>query len=109
VRVTAEAYRASPIPDYYEAVSPALRGTCFNYLPEVWIRRTTNLPGLKLTRAPAPPARYRRHWHLMCFVIDSSRRGLVHLTGNSRLWRQETIQRMAHRYVEILERELAPA
>ena len=99
-----DAYEHSLIPDYFATVPRELRGVTFNYLPAALFNRKVTAGDVTASPLRRPFPSYKRHWHLMLFVVDSTRRGTVCMTGNQRLWQSGTIEQLARRYVAMLER-----
>jgi condensation domain-containing protein len=98
----AAAVAHTPVPDYYDIVPAEIRGVTFNYMPLSWGNRPTKCRDVTIEQQPRGFPRYHRHWELMLFVTDSTQRGYVNFTGNAALFRPETVDALAHRYVQIL-------
>jgi len=99
-----DAYEHSLIPDYFATVPRELRGATFNYLPAALFNRKVTAGDIAATPLRRPFPRYKRHWQLMLFVVDSTRGGTVCMTGNQALWHRATIEQLARRYLAMLER-----
>jgi hypothetical protein len=98
------AFDHSLAPHQFSTIPAELRGTCFNYVPAAMAYRSIRSDGVTanlLTTRPAP--RYKRHWRLMLLIFDSTRGGELNWTGNQNLWRRETIEELAQRYLRRLE------
>jgi hypothetical protein len=106
-RTLQDVFQHSVMPERFATVPPQLRGTCFNYLPNLDVGMTVG--DLAVSGVDRPFPLYKRHWDLILLVFDSTRGGLLCWTGNQHLWRRETIEQLAQRYVAMLQQQLDAA
>ena len=99
----AEAKQNRWIQDYYRVVPHALRRVVLNYVPLRWFApKPKTYPGLRIEQRPQPFPPWRRPWDLHLTIIDGDDAVLV-WTGNTQLFRKETVSGLLRGYLEILE------
>ena len=101
----AEARENGPIADYYRVVPHTIRRIVLNYVPARWFRTTAKEQpsgDLTVTRLPGRAPGWRRPWDLHLTLLDDVDAVFV-WTGNEKLFRRETVQKLLRRYLGILE------
>lgn len=96
------------IDDYYRVVPHTARRVVLNYVYARWGNRPgKDHQGIRMVRMGVPFARWKRPWDLHLTVLDDNVASFI-WTGNQKLFHQETVHALLHRYLGILETETRP-